>query len=688
MAEQISPLPTSGVIGVAVNGVLFMTHTMSHIFDDCLGHVDPDHTYHYHGPPICLLNSLMISADASALRADWWYDGQWPPSADPSPLIGWALDGWPIFGPYDEHRELMMGQGGPSRGGHYDRHPTLDTCNGKVLSDGSYAYFVTPNQPYTINCFRGIPGSASSRDPEASWKRCPRVGLASEYSPAAALRPALCEVCEATFFLFPTCPKLEWSQNGPIVIGAIYWVICAVSVIHAIRLVMQYMCDLNSGGPNPAVLGVWINHSLKNARKIKPFYERWLEGTTIGEVLRMMRFTFVLVTCRDGAPLLTLLWVSSTRAFFFLLDPYYSKRRFPPFVVAFAFGLVYPALNNIFRDIIINVLRFLNEVPRGNNKYVLAANSVGYINLVTQIFADFFRSVGVSPAMNHWLMMCQVAFLSIGWFYSFIYVYFACRIYSISRYVDPHIRRLVRLNVALVGCFACVFVLLLLHSTFNLGVVPLNIFIHDWRLQSRYLLTELMIIGCLFILSISVVSFDNQAANFVRPAGRFSKTFSVYDLIRLSDREMDSYRIADDGEGREGGTSSGRGAEKASTLEGEGGQKRPGGTVCYICGRDEVDGKCLACVGQFNEDGLLEVGISEDDFGPGPRVNSRTHRSENVPAAGINSRTHREPSQMLATAELPDADFAILDSVGVRENTNRDMCGECCGPTCGPSGHY
>ena len=69
--------------------------------------------YHYHIPPICLLKSL---GGTVPKRSDWWISNnpetQWPESTDrESPLVGWAMDGFPIFGPYDPISKKLQVQG-------------------------------------------------------------------------------------------------------------------------------------------------------------------------------------------------------------------------------------------------------------------------------------------------------------------------------------------------------------------------------------------------------------------------------------------------------------------------------------------------------------------------------------------------------------------------------------------------
>ncbi len=122
-------------------------------------HAQPDGTYHYHGSPF-------------ALFAD--------DSSQASPVIGFAADGYPIFGSYFESNGMVRkaassyrlkagsrpsGEGQP--GGNYDGAfrddyeyvpgiGDLDECNGMLL-DGVYGYYITDNYPYVLGCFSGTP---------------------------------------------------------------------------------------------------------------------------------------------------------------------------------------------------------------------------------------------------------------------------------------------------------------------------------------------------------------------------------------------------------------------------------------------------------------------------------------------------------------------------------------------------
>ena len=177
-----------GTFGVAVNGVVFEPQAAEWFLGDRAGgwqydplggaivlgldanhaHVQPNGAYHYHGLPTGLLEELGVEPDA------------------PSPLIGWAMDGFPIYALYAEIggavREVTSSyvlkqgnrpSGGDQPGGAYDGtfladwvyEPgagDLDECNGmRVVTadfpDGTYAYFLTAGFPVVPRCFTGTP---------------------------------------------------------------------------------------------------------------------------------------------------------------------------------------------------------------------------------------------------------------------------------------------------------------------------------------------------------------------------------------------------------------------------------------------------------------------------------------------------------------------------------------------------
>ncbi len=132
-------------------------------------HTQPDGAYHYHGDPAAL------------------YDA---PGGSASGVIGFAADGFPIYGPHVDEggriRRAVSGyalragarvsQPGESAfpGGNYDGafiddyeftgEGDLDACNGMVR-DGSYGYYVTDSYPWVVGCFAGTPDGSFRKGP-------------------------------------------------------------------------------------------------------------------------------------------------------------------------------------------------------------------------------------------------------------------------------------------------------------------------------------------------------------------------------------------------------------------------------------------------------------------------------------------------------------------------------------------
>ena len=128
-------------------------------------HTQPDGAYHYHGDPVAMY-------DASGDTA--------------SGVIGFAADGFPIFGPYIDDggsvRKVVSGYtlksgartnqngegafpGGSFDGTYVDDYEwqsgqgDLDACNG-MERDGQYGYYVTHTYPWVMRCFKGTPHSS------------------------------------------------------------------------------------------------------------------------------------------------------------------------------------------------------------------------------------------------------------------------------------------------------------------------------------------------------------------------------------------------------------------------------------------------------------------------------------------------------------------------------------------------
>lgn len=128
------------------------------LLDTCLGHTGGAADYHYHALLVaCVLAGVEVADD------------------EPDPIIGYALDGFPIYGPrgcLDEAcAEVVTFESGWVQTGDpttyaWDNHEyqgggaatVLDACNGRVGPDGSYRYHATATFPYVLGCYAGTPG--------------------------------------------------------------------------------------------------------------------------------------------------------------------------------------------------------------------------------------------------------------------------------------------------------------------------------------------------------------------------------------------------------------------------------------------------------------------------------------------------------------------------------------------------
>jgi hypothetical protein len=128
---------SGGRIGIALDGVSIFDaldalghDAVAHEGQDaCHGHPDPSSTYHYHGWIFACV------ADAGSASAN-------------SSLLGYALDGYGIYGPWYNGRILTSAD--------------LDECHGTtstVLWHGApasiYHYVATYDFPYTVGCYHG-----------------------------------------------------------------------------------------------------------------------------------------------------------------------------------------------------------------------------------------------------------------------------------------------------------------------------------------------------------------------------------------------------------------------------------------------------------------------------------------------------------------------------------------------------
>ena len=124
-----------GPIGIAVNGVVFFNPfdaTMtdaSNIMDYCCGHPNPQNLYHYHKYPICVNTPFVDKGDG------------------PSEVIGFAFDGFPVYGPYQEAGIMAKDS---------TTNP-LNAFNACYDDVRGWHYHVTPGKfPYLIGGYIGV----------------------------------------------------------------------------------------------------------------------------------------------------------------------------------------------------------------------------------------------------------------------------------------------------------------------------------------------------------------------------------------------------------------------------------------------------------------------------------------------------------------------------------------------------
>ncbi|MEZ4312333.1 MAG: YHYH protein [Polyangiaceae bacterium] len=179
VAAQPTAIPLLGTVGVAVNGAPFFGPNeagqpadsawgdpiYNGLMDPCLGHTAQE--YHYHSLEVKCLNTDSL-VDQPWMNAD-------PPDNAKSPVVAWALDGFPVYGPREcadsacstyvvMHSSYV--QVADPKTNAWDAYeyqasndPTgLDECNGHVGPDGDYHYHATATFPYILGCYKGTPG--------------------------------------------------------------------------------------------------------------------------------------------------------------------------------------------------------------------------------------------------------------------------------------------------------------------------------------------------------------------------------------------------------------------------------------------------------------------------------------------------------------------------------------------------
>ena len=152
-------------------------------YDNCSGHADPFGFYHYHLSPACLLNQVNDIYTKCH-----------------SPQIGWAIDGFPVYGPHDLRGKEIYGcdheRADPDDcldecGGHdqheidgFKYHYHIQGPIGDLVSSPLSPYPGTDRIPYSIGCLRGVPYDwAQLPGSTPNGAICAADGFTEDYEP-------------------------------------------------------------------------------------------------------------------------------------------------------------------------------------------------------------------------------------------------------------------------------------------------------------------------------------------------------------------------------------------------------------------------------------------------------------------------------------------------------------------------
>lgn len=147
LAGKVTRLPM-GPVGMASNGVVFFNpfemEGMNAVegytevwLDSCCGHPQQTGVYHYHKYPSCVKSPFSDDGERH------------------SPIIGFAFDGFPLYGPYEADNSKAMDLKGEM---------ALDVCNGHSDDNRGYHYHVTPGRfPYILGGYAGVVEVSNNR---------------------------------------------------------------------------------------------------------------------------------------------------------------------------------------------------------------------------------------------------------------------------------------------------------------------------------------------------------------------------------------------------------------------------------------------------------------------------------------------------------------------------------------------
>ncbi len=190
LVGETTEIPLLDTVAFAVNGIPifgpnegplpdpFGDPVFNGLLDDCLGHTAERGDYHYHAMLVtCPIEGIIGRTDAS-------------------PVIGYANDGFPIYGPFGcsdadcskviEYQSAWQQIGDPStfawdayEYAERKQDKYLDQCNGHEGPQGDYHYHATEDFPYLLGCYSGSedPGAAPPSNLRAKTRSNQRVLL-------------------------------------------------------------------------------------------------------------------------------------------------------------------------------------------------------------------------------------------------------------------------------------------------------------------------------------------------------------------------------------------------------------------------------------------------------------------------------------------------------------------------------
>ena len=177
-SEASSKTNTSySTIGLSLNGISFFNENAApgdditnelFTFDQCSGHPQNDGVYHYHVDPVCLIRDLGGSVTDNSTTVNgttysWIEDN----GSNGGLLLGFLLDGFPVYGPVGNNHTDYAGSSAPSidsYNGH--THSTTEfqsgiyhyhVKTGNIGGTNSTVFWITNAQYY------GTPGSVTVR---------------------------------------------------------------------------------------------------------------------------------------------------------------------------------------------------------------------------------------------------------------------------------------------------------------------------------------------------------------------------------------------------------------------------------------------------------------------------------------------------------------------------------------------